>query len=265
MRTPYSTEPFDEPGVGHLPMDQSSTQYDAIGSAYEKVKTLPMARYAEQGSFLALLGDLAGRSVLDLACGTGFYTRRVRQRGAGHTLGVDVSTEMIAVARAIEATDPLGVEYLVADAAELAPLGEFDVVSAVYLLNYADDEATMARMCRSAAANLVPGGSFLVLTQHPAFCWSGPQPTRYGFTFDRLRSTPIGDRVRITADLDPPVSFETNMTNREVYERALAETGFQDVTWVPLHVPEAALVQFGAEYWSDFLDNPPLAMLRAVR
>jgi ubiquinone/menaquinone biosynthesis C-methylase UbiE len=36
------------------------------------------------------LGDVAGRAVLDLACGEGHSTRAIQQMGAGRTVGVDV-------------------------------------------------------------------------------------------------------------------------------------------------------------------------------
>ncbi|MDG2305017.1 MAG: class I SAM-dependent methyltransferase [Candidatus Binatia bacterium] len=63
-----------------------------------------------------MVGGLAGRTVLDLACGTGFYTRRLKERGASSVLGVDLSREVIEVARRHEGENPVGVSYRVADA-----------------------------------------------------------------------------------------------------------------------------------------------------
>ena len=48
---------------------------------------------------MELIGDVAGKSVVDLACGEGFYTRRIRQAGAKRVLGVDLSEGMIELAR----------------------------------------------------------------------------------------------------------------------------------------------------------------------
>ncbi|MFC9273524.1 hypothetical protein ACFTXJ_37795 [Streptomyces zhihengii] len=47
--------------------------YDDIGEALEGFKGLPLARYVEVPGILALVGEVRGRSVLDLACGNGFY------------------------------------------------------------------------------------------------------------------------------------------------------------------------------------------------
>ncbi|NUP39087.1 MAG: class I SAM-dependent methyltransferase, partial [Streptomyces sp.] len=60
----------------------SVQQYDKIGEAFEGFKSLPLTRYAEVPGFLALVGDVRGKSVLDLASGTGFYSREFKRRGA---------------------------------------------------------------------------------------------------------------------------------------------------------------------------------------
>ncbi|MEX0581076.1 MAG: class I SAM-dependent methyltransferase [Mycobacterium sp.] len=55
-----------------------------------------------------LIGDATGLSVLDLACGEGFYTRLIRHRGAARVRGLDLSDGMIAMAEAQEAREPPG-------------------------------------------------------------------------------------------------------------------------------------------------------------
>ncbi|MFD3513416.1 class I SAM-dependent methyltransferase [Streptomyces sp. NPDC058657] len=242
----------------------SVQQYDEIGEAYEGFKALPLEQYAAVPGFLALVGDVRGKSVLDLASGTGFYSRELRRRGASDVLGVDISGEMIAVSRELEKREPLGVRYEVADVAELPALGEgFDVAVAVHMLNYAQDAATMERMCRAVHRNLKPGGEFFVLNQSPDFRFEGPSPERYGFrselTDDR---TEIGPRVRTTALLDPPVSFLATLPRRDAHEQSLRAAGFSDLTWVQLEVSEAGLREFGEDFWSDFHANRPFEMLR---
>ncbi|GAA1909680.1 class I SAM-dependent methyltransferase [Streptantibioticus ferralitis] len=240
-------------------------QYDAIGESYEGFKTLPLARYPEQHSFLRMLGDVTDRSVLDLACGTGFYARQIKRLGAAGVLGLDISPQMVGAARAIEWRAPLGVRYAVADATDLPGIDRFDAVTAVYLLNYADSEQAMERMCAGAFRNLRDGGEFLALTQNPDFRFTEATTAKYGFTYVPTGPGPIDPRVRITALLDPPIAFDTNYPERAVYERALASAGFTDVTWVPLEVPGAAEQVFSPGFWDDFLANPPLIMLRCHR
>jgi SAM-dependent methyltransferase len=238
--------------------------YDGIGEAFEGFKTLPLARYGEVPGFLGLVGDVRGRSVLDLASGTGFYSRELRRRGASRVLGVDISSAMVDAALAAEEREPLGVEYEVGDIAELREFGEpFDLAVAVQAFNYAPDVATVERMCRRIHRSLLPGGGFFVFGQSPDFRFDGPPLDRYGFRCERAgEDSEVGPRVRVTALLEPPISFLANPPSREVYESCLRAAGFRDLEWVPLEVSAEGLRTFGAEFWADLAANPPLTMLR---
>ncbi|MEC4020735.1 class I SAM-dependent methyltransferase [Streptomyces sp. H27-D2] len=242
----------------------SVQQYDEIGEAFEGFKSLPLEQYAVVPGFLAMVGDVRGKSVLDLASGTGFYSREFKRRGATDVLGIDISGEMVAVAQQLEDRNPLGVRYEVGDVSELRPLEQrFHIALAVQLLSYAEDIAATERMCRNAHRSMKPGGEFFVLNQSPDFRFDGPPPDKYGFRSELTgEETETGPQVRITALLDPPISFVANRPRREVYEKCLRAAGFSEVTWVPLTVSEAGVREFGADFWADFLANPPLEMLR---
>ncbi len=67
------------------------TNYDHIAKQYKESKTLPFRRYIELYTYQQMLGDLDGKNVLDLGCGEGFYTRRVKRWGARDVVGVDIS------------------------------------------------------------------------------------------------------------------------------------------------------------------------------
>ena len=76
-----------------------TTDYDPIAEQYQRSKQQPWRTFIECYTLLDLIGDLAGMAVLDLACGEGFYTRQIRQRGAVRVLGLDLSQGMIDLAR----------------------------------------------------------------------------------------------------------------------------------------------------------------------
>ncbi|MGI5380400.1 class I SAM-dependent methyltransferase [Streptomyces sp. CA-251387] len=242
----------------------SVQQYDEIGEAFEGFKSLPLTRYAEVPGFLAMVGDVRGKSVLDLASGTGFYSREFKRRGATEVLGIDISGEMVAAARKLEEYNPLGVRYEVGDVSELRPLGRrFDVAAGVQLLNYARDIADMERMCRNVHRSLAPGAEFFVLAQSPDYRPDVPSLEKYGFRCEPTgEETETGPRFRVTALLDPPISITVAAPRRAVYEESLRAAGFNELTWVPLEVSDAGLREYGADFWADFRANPPLEMLR---
>ena len=129
-------------------MATPTAQYDHIGSKYDAYAQTATLKRAECYTFFHLVGALEGKRVLDLASGLGFYTRQLKQRGAAQVVGVDISPEMVRLARAKEHEDPTGVEYRVGDATDLPPLGTFNLVTAVYLLNYAPSKVQLLGMFR---------------------------------------------------------------------------------------------------------------------
>ncbi len=216
-------------------------------------------------SFLGMVGDVSGKSVLDLACGTGFYGREFKRCGATDVLGVDISVEMVAAAQKVGQREPLDVRHEAGDVAELrSPDRRFDIALGVQCLNYAEDIATMERMCRNIHRILVPGGEFFVLAQKPDYRFDCPSLDKYGFRCEPTgEETGTGPRVRVTALLDPqPISIVTTAPRREVYEECLRAAGFSEVKWVPLQVSEAGIREFGEDFWADLLAKPPLEMLR---
>jgi SAM-dependent methyltransferase len=158
-----------------------------------------------------------------------------------------------------------GARYEVGDVAELRPFDRrFDIAVGVQCLNYAEDIATMERMCRNIHRSLVSGGAFFVLAQKPDYGFDCPSPERHGFRCEPTgEEAETGPRVRVTALLEPePISIVTTAPRREVYEECLRAAGVGAVEWVPLEVSEAGVRAFGADFWADLLAYPPLEMLR---
>ncbi|KOV67644.1 ToxA protein [Streptomyces sp. MMG1121] len=225
---------------------------------------MPLAQYVEAPSFLGMVGDVTGKNVIDLACGTGFYSRELKRRGATDVLGVDISGEMVRAAEGIERADPLGVRYEVGDVADLSPAQErFDVATAVMLLNYAETVTEFERLCRRVHENLKSGGRFFMLHQTPEYDFSGPSPRPYGFLTELTgEECGIGPRVKITALLEgAPISFTAGLARREVFETCLAKVGFSEITWVPTEVSPAGIAAYGDEFWADYRANPAFEML----
>ncbi len=236
-------------------------QYDHIGDKYEQFKNTAPLPIPEQHTFLQLLGELRGQRVLDLACGAGHYSRLLKQRGAAEVLGVDISPEMVAVARRREQENPLGVRYQVSDATHLPELGTFDVVTAVYLLNYARTREDLLSMCQSVHRNLADGGRFLAFTIDPSFDLHKSSWVKYGLDVTSERFEAGRHVVQAVFLTQPPAPFEYLRWPAATYEQVMAEAGFKDVRWHPFEVPAEALARFGADFWKDYQDNPLLVVL----
>jgi SAM-dependent methyltransferase len=120
---------------------------------------------------LALLGEVTRLRVLDAGCGEGRFARMLAERGA-RVVGVDLSPRMIELAREEEGREHRGIEYLVADLADLSPLprGSFDLAVAYMSVH---DVRRYRRAFREIARVLRPGGRFVFSTVHPCFTTRG--------------------------------------------------------------------------------------------
>jgi len=236
-------------------MTAPTGQYDHIGEKYDEYARTATLKRAESYTFFRLVGALQGKHVLDLASGLGFYTQQLKQRGAVEVVGVDISPQMVRLARAREEEAPTGVEYRLGDATHLPPIGRFDLVTAVYLLNYAPSKAQLLGMCRSAYVNLVAGGRFIAYTMDPTFTLSKPNYTPYGVTV--LRQTPAVEHYVCDAEFvtQPPTPYRYFQWSQTAYEWAVKQAGFQECTWHPTQVAPEDVAHYGEAYWHDFHAN----------
>jgi SAM-dependent methyltransferase len=239
-------------------MADSDDQYDALGQTYERTKYIPTG-LAEQATFLAALPELTGKSVLDVACGTGFYPRQFIQRGATTVVGVDSAQEMVAYARLVEQRAPLGIVYHQYDATDLPALGTFDVVTAVWLLGYAPDDTALDQMIANLKANLAAGGTLAVLIPNPDVDWDVMADYgRYGYVVTKSGST-NGIRQPVVVHVlgDPPFEFDSFFWPAGAIDGALARGGLTEVTRAPTVVPDER------EFWADLKRSPSFAVYTA--
>jgi toxoflavin synthase len=240
--------------------------YNGVAEEYKRAKQEPWRNWIEGFTLFKLLGDVAGKSVLDLACGEGFYSRQLRQRGAA-VVGVDISPEMIRLARAAEARRPLGIEYQVGDAAALDLAGRFDMVLAAYLLNNARNEGELGAMCRSIARSLRPGGRLVAVNNNPAQPVEAFDATRkYGFV--KRVAGPLREGTPITYTLflgEASFDFDHYYLSVEAHERALNAAGLVEVRWHGPRVSPEGKRQRGESYWADLLTRPAITFLTCAK
>ena len=240
-------------------------EYDAIAEEYRDSKQLPFREHLERHTLFLLLGDLRGKTVLDLACGEGFYTRLLKRAGASEVTGVDVSPEMIRLAEDQEARHPLGCKYVRADAAAFRPDGPVDLVAAIYLFNYARTTEQLGRFCRACHDALRPGGRLVGVNDNVRNVPTGAASLRkYGLERSCPNPATEGDVIRYTltnAD-GRRFRFDNFYLTPETYRSTFQEAGFQQFRWVDLRPSPS---QRGNPYWDDFLSNPPVAAFTASR
>jgi len=102
-----------------------------------------------------------GKKMLDLACGTGELSVRFAEAGFDVT-GVDLSPDMLSVARAKADNHGLKIPLFEQDMAELEGFGLFDVIGIFCdSLNYLQSEEQVVQTFSKVSQHLKPGGLFI--------------------------------------------------------------------------------------------------------
>lgn len=123
-----------------------------------------LAAAPEWPSLRAMLPDIAGRRVVDLGCGYGWFCRWVVAEGADTVLGIDVSERMLARAAA-EPHERITYERQDLESLQL-PSATFDVAYSSLTLHYLVD---LEGMLRGIRRSLVDDGTFVCSVEHPIF------------------------------------------------------------------------------------------------
>jgi len=143
--------------------------YDSIAEGYAVMnETSLLNEYYNRPAIAALVGDVAGRRVLDAGCGSGPIFADLRAAGAIVT-GIDSSVGMLEQAKLRLGTDA---DLAVADLGEALPYDDntFDDVIASQALHYLKDWGpTLAEFRRI----LKPSGRLVISEEHPSATFLG--------------------------------------------------------------------------------------------
>jgi SAM-dependent methyltransferase len=178
------------------------------------------------GPFLASADIRTSDRVLDVGCGTGQATRDVARIAVdGSALGVDLSSQMIALARATAAAEGLdNIEFRHADA-QIHPFesAEFDIViSRMGSMFFGDPVAAFANLRRA----LRLAGRLTLLT------WQGVADNEW---LTEFRAAMAVGRTLPSPPPEVPSPFALSDPDR--VRSILAAAGFDDVRFQSLHEP----------------------------
>lgn len=138
--------------------ETAPAQYGPVAAVYDA-----LMRGVPHGTWLSRIERAARErmkspvSALDVACGTGLVTELLAQRGYRPVVGVDLSAEMIRIARTKASARRRQIEYVLQDAAELDLAGRsFDLIVSLfdsfnYLVEPSRLQAALTRLFVHAA------------------------------------------------------------------------------------------------------------------
>lgn len=252
-----------------------TSQFDSVADHYpEYPHGLAVRDFMERPALRGAVGDVTGLAVLDLGCGAGYYAQYLAKWGAAHVVGVDASAGLLELARAGEATEPLGISYRLADAAtdhlpDLA--GRFDLVLSGYALPYADTPAALTGMFTTVRTVLRPGGRFVAATLNPDYADESAHPGHYerynmwltARQYPPVDGTPLNFRAAFGETSAPSLDVTAYWWSRAAYERAARATGFGPVSWRHYTVADEGVERYGEDLWHNYVQRPHAVILEA--
>jgi SAM-dependent methyltransferase len=192
--------------------------YAARAAEYEAVYAKPERQRDLAELHVAIPGYFAGRRVLEVACGTGYWTRRIAPVARALT-GVDLAPETLAIAR--ERLGPASnATLVVADAYDLQRVpGQFDAAFVGFWWSHVP-RAELARFLRGLHARLEPGSRVMHVDNRyvEGSNWPITRTDPNGDTFQR-RQLENGDVYEVLK----------NFPTRQEIASAMVEAGAPDL------------------------------------
>jgi SAM-dependent methyltransferase len=174
-----------------------------------------------------LAQHVEGKRAVDFGCGTGRSTRYLQKLGFA-TLGLDVSHEMVAVARR---RDPEG-DYRVIDDGDFQALsrGSFDLVQSAFTFDNIPGFQRKVRLLRGLGSLLSAGGILVNIVSTPEI-YTHEWVTFSTRDYPENRAAACGDVVRIvTTDYSDARPVEDILWPHEDYLRVYREAGLEVVS-----------------------------------
>ena len=236
------------------------SNYDDFAEAYASAKTASIPdRYAFYPRLYEAVGDVRGKDVLDLATGAGTIAIEMAASGARSVVAVDDSQAMLQIARQ---RSSYAIDFQQGCVGEMGAIGQFDVVTAGFLLHYACDKSALVRMCSDIRANLRPDGVFVALNGNPACPLGGA--VEYGYTITAASERPNeGDVLTVTVLGNGAAStFSNYYWALDTYRDAMREVGLT-LEFLTPEPTEDGVRAMGEQYWLKLRAHPTTAIFRA--
>jgi 2-polyprenyl-6-hydroxyphenyl methylase/3-demethylubiquinone-9 3-methyltransferase len=146
---------LEHPNSDHLEKEKFSELSHHWWDIHGPLSSLHDINQVRMDWILSVMTDLSGKQVLDIGCGGGILSESLAKAGAQVT-GIDISTEVLAVAKKHAEHQQLKIAYIESSAESFSQENhQFDVVTCMELLEHVPDLSSTIAAC---AQLLKPSG-----------------------------------------------------------------------------------------------------------
>lgn len=228
-------------------------EYNAI-SDYSKSHTKPDKQYSILPTVISMVGNWDGKVVVDLGCGTGFFSIPFADK-ARKVYGIDNSKTQLDLALLHR-----NIEYLLKDIF-VDPLPTSDIILAPFVANYAQTVPVLRHFFRTIHASLAPNGILVLVVDLP----NQLNLKRFGATKQLLGPPQDETKIRITLfnqEREICTLHATYFTPLTI-ESILGEIGFSEIRWHRPVISDEGMARMGSNFWEGYYDDTELGYLTA--
>ncbi len=231
-------------------------QYRKIAKNYSAVRNATQ-RFVWGPTLLMMAGDISGKDIVDIGCGNGYYTRILAAQQPHTITGIDLSKEMIELARLSDKQENKVINFEIGNMKTFASDDLVDIITAVYAINYNHTKKELIETCKNIYRNLREDGVFCGVTLRPGLVGRKEFVRNFRFTrADGSLKFQDGDKVIcsvLNKDTREISTFTCQYWSEATYTECMLLAGFKRVVWhYDLIVSDEGRRVFDASYWKDW-------------
>lgn len=230
--------------------------YNKICKQYVKSNSKPDKLFSHLPTVLNISGVIKNKDVLDLGCGSGFYTNAFVLCGAKNAIGMDNSIEQIELARTKSKQKSL---FIFGDIFE-SELPPSDIVCAPYVMNYSSNVHELRSLLVKIFNSLKEKGKLIGVVD---------MPNNFDLKKFGARKT-IGrkeDGEIINIDLfngdEKICTLHSRYYKKDTINEILLNIGFKHILWHQPIVSGEGVDIYGESFWREYLKETELGYFTA--
>ena len=226
--------------------------FNIMADKYRQTNIKPDKLFSILPTVVRMVSDVRGKRVLDIGCGSGFFTEAIAKLGAEKVYGLDRSSRQLTLAREAQ---PINCEYIFGDMF-MDKLPTVDLILTPFVLNYAESVKQLEMLLHRFSAALNKNGHLISVIDLP----SGADLSRFGARKRLPHGVFDGAPMEIALFENDQLiaTLQATYFRPETIEQICQKAGFAEFSWEqPIIAPEG-IRQYGADFWSNYLDSPEL-------
>jgi SAM-dependent methyltransferase len=234
--------------------------YNVLATSYRKTDAKPDKLYSILPTVLSLIGDCKNKTVVDIGCGSGFFTNALIEHGAKKVIGLDNSNTQLEIAKMNSPYSDIDYQY---SDMFVDKLVRSDIMVAPFVANYARTIPILEHFFRQAHASLNENGKIVLVIDLP----NGKNLQRFGAikTMSKPFVNESGIKIKLFKDEKETCILNAIYFSPETIAFSLRKAGFKNIEWHKPLISQEGMTVLGNDFWQGYLDDPELGYVSAEK